>query len=121
MPESRSRSRKRKAAAARRESGQEAEGIVQTQNSAEVSREERYVPRFGPSSASKRARTSTVAALSCSQPAALQPSVTRQRIRRASENTATSNATSESVRVSQTDQNSTEDDKVNTQLQPPRP
>ena len=93
MPESRSRSRKRKAAtAASKATSQDAEKYASSQSSAHPpEKEERYVPRFGPSSsAAKRARTAGtgVTFFSCSQPVAPQ-APSGSRVRRASDNATT--------------------------------
>ena len=90
MPESRSRSRKRKAAtAASKGTSQDAEKDALSQSSAHPpGKEERYVPRFGPSSsAAKRVRTAGtgVAFFSCSQPVAPR-APSGSRVRRASDN-----------------------------------
>ena len=100
MPESRSRSRKRKAAtAASKATSQDAEKDASSQSSAHPPwKEERYVPRFGPSSsAAKRARTadSGVAFFSCSQPVAPQ-APSGSRVRRASDNATAGTTTTTS-------------------------
>ena len=91
MPESRSRSRKRKApatAAAGKGASSDVEKDTQSQSSVlSTGKEERYVPRFGPSSAGKRARTAGHGAVfSCSQPVAQPQPSSGTRVRRASGN-----------------------------------